>query len=64
VAGWPRSHSRPAALTPRRLASVLSTVVVVLLVAAFALVAGVAGLMAWRLWSATSGSEPDSGGEA
>lgn len=42
----------------------LSTVVVVLLVAAFALVAGVAGLMVRRLWSTTGGSEPDTGGEA
>ena len=42
----------------------LSTVVVVLLVAAFALVAGVAGVMVRRLWSATGGSEPDTGGEA
>jgi hypothetical protein len=33
-------------------------------VAAFALVAGVAGLMVRRLWSAAGGSEPDTGGEA
>ena len=34
----------------------LSTVVVVLLVAAFLLVAGVAGWVVWRLWTA---AEPD-----